>query len=315
MQVSVILLTYEPRIDKLLATLASITEQKGILFELIVSDDGSRIVNVDEVEKMVSGIVPESIPLRFVKNRKNAGTVLNIYSACQYATGEYIKLISPGDLLFDDDVLHELYAYAKVHPLNAFFFGRAAYYCNDETIKTLDTSTPLYPGIFSSDDQSVQNLALMFGFGPVGASYFYKTEVFIKYLELIKTHVIFTEDYTTSILYLLDGGKLSFVDRKVVWYEYGSGISTGNADKWRTIYENDCKELYGVAKQLHADDPYLEFRFGDRKKRMLHPFIALKTIWVKLTSHRKAEENSFSEEQVDYLRHCLEIGAGKDECK
>lgn len=308
MQISVIVLTYEPRVDKLLATLASIIDQKGIMFELILSDDGSKNINIEDIEKKVFEIVPKSIPLRFIKNSKNSGTVSNVYNACKYATGEYIKLISPGDLLFDDSVLYDLYAYAKDYPQNSFFFGRAVYYYNDETIKTLTTSTPLFPRIFNSKDQRVQDLAVMFGFGPVGASYFYKTVDFIKYLELIKDHVKYTEDYTTSILYLLDGGKLSFIDRKVVWYEYGHGISTSNSDRWKVIYEADCKELYGIARQLHANNPYLEFRFGDRKKRVFHPFIILSVIWIKFISHCKAEKNSTSIEQVNYLKHCMEIG-------
>ncbi len=305
MQVSVVVITYEPSIDKLLATLSSIIRQNSILFELIISDDGSKSVNVDDLEKKVSEIVPERIPLRFIKNRKNSGTVHNICNACRVAAGEYIKILSPGDMLYDDDVLYDLYTSAIKTPQKAFFFGRAAYYSNDGTLKLYETSTPSYPGIFDSNDQNVHDLAMMFGQGPVGASYFYKTESFNKYLGLIVGHVKFTEDYTTSILYLLDGEKLSFIDRKVVWYEYGLGISTSNAQRWKEIYENDCRELYEVAKKLHPDNKFLEFRFGDRRKRFFHPVLILYVIRIRWISKSKAEMVSNTRDQIAFLESCL----------
>ena len=57
MQVSVVVITYEPSIDKLLATLSSIIRQNSILFELIISDDGSKSVNVDDLENYLDEII------------------------------------------------------------------------------------------------------------------------------------------------------------------------------------------------------------------------------------------------------------------
>ena len=308
MQVSVILITYEPDIDKLKATFASIVHQRNILFEIIVSDDGSKSIDIDAVERTISEMVPKGIPFRFIKNNNNLGTVLNIYHACQNASGEYLKIISPGDLLYDNDVLFDLYIHAKNHSQDSFFFGRPAYYSNNGSLETHEISTPLYPEIFDSRSQRVQNLALMHGHGPVGAAYFYKTEVFRQYIGLVANHVKFTEDYTTSILYLLDGGKLSFIDRKVVWYEYGLGISTSHADKWKRIYEEDCRELYEVAKKEHTNNTYLEFRFGNRKKRIFHPFLILSILWINWISKKKTVPVTNSKEQIDSLTRLLNSG-------
>ncbi len=312
MQVSVIVITYEPDTNKLVATLNSVVHQKDITFEIILSDDGSKNIDIDKVEHTVKGFVPEKIPIQFVKNTPNMGTVLNLYSACQHVSGEYIKIISPGDLLYDENVLHDFYVYAKSHPENSFFFGRPAYYSNNGSIETYDKSIPLYPEIFNSTNQMIQNLALIHGHGPVGASYFHKTDAYKKYIALIANHVKFTEDYTTSILYLLDGGKLSLVDRKVVWYEYGIGISTSNADKWKKIYEDDCKELYEIAKIEHTNNKYIEFRFGDRKKRVLHPILILSIVWINWISKRKSTGITNTKEQIDSLTAILNTKISED---
>ena len=301
MQISVVVITYEPSINKLVSTLTSIINQKGVTFEIIVSDDGSQRINFSEVEPVIRAVVSPSIPLTIVKNRQNSGTVLNIQNACRCAKGEYIKIISPGDLLFDNDVLKDLYDHATENPQQSFFFGRAAYYSNDESLKTYSLSTPLYPEIYNKKSHLIHKIAMMHKHGPVGASYFYKTVVFVKYLDCIANHVKFTEDYTTSILYILDGGNLSFVDRKVVWYEYGHGLSTGNIDKWMGIYEQDCAEFYNVARRIHPDDKCLVFRFGDKRKRLLHPMIIACLLWVNCISSWKRDHITNSQDQIDDL--------------
>ena len=315
MQVSVIVITYEPDINKLIATLKSIVHQKNISYEIIVSDDGSKRVNIDNVESTVYEVVPEGIPIRFIKNLENRGTVLNIYSACQYVSGEYIKVISPGDLLYDDVVLSNFYAYAKRNSQHSFFFGRPAYYSNDGSLEIYEVSTPLYPEIFNSKSQRIHNLALIHGHGPVGASYFHKAEDYKKYIGLVANHVKFTEDYTTSFLYLLDNGKLSFLDRKVVWYEYGLGISTGNTDKWKKIYEDDCKELYKIAKREYEDNIYLEFRFGNKKKRFFHPILVLSILWINRISKKRTVHIKHTKEQIDYLKSILKTDISEDNTK
>lgn len=306
MQVSVIIITYEPNINKLVSTLLSVICQKNIKFEVIISDDGSKRINIDDVERTILRNHPHDIPLQFIKNRTNLGTVSNIYCACKYAKGEYIKIISPGDFLYDDNVLYDFYTYAKNKPTSSLFFGRPIYYSNIDKLEIYDTSTPLYPSIYNNKRQIIQNLSLIHGHGPVGASYFYKAEELKKYLRLVVGRVKYVEDYSTSMLYLLDGGKLTFFDRNIVWYEFGYGLSTSNPNKWKDIYENDCNALYLVAKKTHAHNSYLDFRFGDRKKRILHPFLIIHLLWINFISKRRANTIIINEEQISYLRHIID---------
>ena len=312
MQVSVIVITYEPSINKLISTLASIIDQNDVSYEIIIADDGSQMINIDDIQSIVYKAVPNDVPLQFIKNKKNQGTVLNIYSACKCASGEYIKIISPGDLLYDNRVLHDFYVYAKNNPQKSFFFGRAAYYRNSATLELLADSSPSHPNIFNSDSYCVQNIAFMYGQGPVGAAYFCKRDTYTNYIERIINHVIYTEDYSTSVLYILDGGKISFYDRRIVWYEHGLGISTGNTQKWAKLYEEDCRELYLVAKETHSNNQYLEYRFGDKRKRILHPIITLMVIWIKLLSLHRTVGISNTEQQIEYLKNCLRFGERKD---
>ena len=307
MQVSVVLLTYEPDAGKLKATLASIVCQRGVEYEIIISDDGSKRVDINGIEKLVSELIPENISYRFLKNEVNSGTVINISNACKCASGEYIKLISPGDFLYDENVLSDFYRFAKDNPENGIFFGRAAFYSNDGKLETYDTSAPAYPEIYGGNRKSIHKLAFLFGQGPVGASYFYKADVFTKYLEKIVGKIKFTEDYMTSNLYLLDGGKLAFVDRKNVWYEFGTGISTANEDKWKKIFADECAAFYELAQEIHPNNSYLKIRFGNRKKRILYPFKAMKVVWIKLVSKRRRNHITNTEEQLAYLQSLLKV--------
>ena len=306
-QVSVMIVTYEPDIDKFIATLDSVINQKNVSFEIIISDDGSKKVDVSVLEKLASERIPREIPCVFIKNDDNVGTVLNIYNACLAAKGGFLKIISPGDMLFDDNVLRDIYLFAKNNPEKSFFFGKAVYYNNDESLIIYDKIKPSFPNIYDSAKFKKTIIAFMYGQSPIGASYFYKTDVFRKYICKVAHHVKYVEDYTTSILYLLDGGKLSFFVRKFVWYEMGSGISTKNKKKWEKLYYCDCQGFYSLTNQLYKDNIYLQFRFGGERKMVLHPCIFIRASWMRFISKIFNDRVNVSENEVLQLKKRLYI--------
>ena len=71
-----------------------------------------------------------------------------------------------------------------------------------------------------------------------GASFFYKTEVGVRYCERIVGKVKYAEDNMFRLM-VLEGIIFFHYERNTVWYEYGAGISTSKSAKWEKRLKKD----------------------------------------------------------------------------
>ena len=92
---SIIVVAYNPVVEKMKETLVSAINQEGVDFEIIVADDGSDKEYKDEIIQLFQEYKFKNYKL--IMNPKNQGTVRNLLSALDVAEGEYAKGISPGD--------------------------------------------------------------------------------------------------------------------------------------------------------------------------------------------------------------------------
>ena len=95
--ISIIVLCYNPSIDKLLFTLDSLLRQKKIKYEIILSDDGSSIDYFNLVRDYFER--NNFTNYKLIRHDCNQGTVLNAYDDVLKSKGQYIKMISPGDAI------------------------------------------------------------------------------------------------------------------------------------------------------------------------------------------------------------------------
>ena len=100
-KVSVIVVMYNPIPEKLWLTLNSIINQEKVDLEIVIADDGSKNNLFDAIEEYMKK--NDFSNYKFVYHKQNQGTVLNCYDGVNQASGDYIKLISPGDLLISKD--------------------------------------------------------------------------------------------------------------------------------------------------------------------------------------------------------------------
>ena len=49
-EVSVLVLTYNSNLDKLIDTVKSVIDQRGVSLEIVISDDGSKVKHFDELK-------------------------------------------------------------------------------------------------------------------------------------------------------------------------------------------------------------------------------------------------------------------------
>lgn len=242
--VSVLVLCYNPSLEKLFQTLYSIIVQQNISLEIVIADDGSKSKYFEKAEMWFEE--HQFIHYTLVKNQKNQGTVKNYLSALEKAKGKYIKAISPGDFLYDADVLHGIYDFVKKKGYR-IAFGKAGYYSyiNGE-FKLYRKQSPNNLNVYrKKQNNKILKNYLYFQDYVLGANFFIETKLALEYANKISDVVVYTED--TSILFMLaDGISIGFYDMYLIWYEYGTGISTSSESKWEKIIYNDNKSVYEI---------------------------------------------------------------------
>lgn len=217
----VIVCCYNPTVDSLIKTLRSIICQKEIHLNLIIADDGSTNNHADVIKKWLFS--RNFYDFVFCFSQKNVGTVLNIFQNLKKCKTDYIKTISPGDLLFDEYVLKDMLTAMKKNKSD-ILFGKQQYY-HDAFL--FNNMVPDNSKIYGKKDVGSHLQKLRFSVN--GASIIYKTYILKKYLRYISEMGIkLVEDNTTLFLSANDKKKISTIDRYVVWYEYSTGVSTSS---------------------------------------------------------------------------------------
>lgn len=247
--ITVVVVLYNPVWKKLHNTLKSIVWQKNVDFEIIVADDGSKVDYFDMVENFFKE--KQFSNYKLIKNLENQGTVKNILSALKVANGKFIKLISPGDYLYDETTLEEFVKFANKHDA-AFYFGNMYYYSannNNDFVIYNDKKNPhnLHPWIKNNIKKIRTNYLLRRDY-ICGAAVMYNTKKLSEYLKKISSFVVYAED--CSIIYMIANKELAYyINFNSLWYEYGSGISTQKNDFWTKCLEIENNHLfYWLAK-------------------------------------------------------------------
>lgn len=292
-KVTVLVVTYFPVWKKLKSTLLSIICQKNINFEIIISDDGSEEDYFYEAERFFAEHGFSDYKL--VKNIKNLGTVNNYYSALCHAKGEYTYGISPGDMLYNEYTLSDLYAFSKEREISVCF-GDAIYYnLQDDEVNIVKKRyyVPRRPWIYT-DKVALDVMKYFFFYDNfiLGATFFRRTDVAIKYIGKIKDSSRYVEDNTSTAFMLADGLRVIHFDKYVVWYEYGEGISTSSDNKGGKLLDADLNNSFEELRKQYPNDQVINTLLQSRHYSRFHqklylllnvPILFLKKIIIKFT--------------------------------
>lgn len=274
--VTVLVLVFNPDIKKLISTIKSIICQKSIDFEIVFADDGSSVNYLDEVKLLFE--CGRFDNYRYIGSNKNTGTIKNILRGLEVSSGRYVYAISPGDLLYDENVLANLYKFANTNNID-FCFGKAIYYSNNcNGIKLYNLTYPLYDDVYRIENYNIDQAFISFmGSNYIcGASYFRKKITFIKYLKMIEHDVKYVEDMGTSMVSFAEGNPIILYDDYVCWYEYGTGISTATNSNKSIKLSKDKDSLLKKLKELYPNNKIIDSRIGNRFLRIIkHPIISV----------------------------------------
>ena len=103
-------------------------KQKGISFEIVIADDGSKEDYFKEIRTFFQ--IHSFNDFVLYKNTPNVGTVKNLLKGIALSSGKYFFGYSPGDILKYQFVLRDLYCFSSRHNARCFF-ARAVYYHKD----------------------------------------------------------------------------------------------------------------------------------------------------------------------------------------
>lgn len=276
--VSIIVLTYNAVWEKLEATLDSVIMQEGISYELIIADDGSTNNYKDKIEEYLTRHDIEEYHLVF--NKQNRGTVCNLFSGLQVAAGEYIKDISPGDMLADKSTLSDWIAFLKAREF-AWTFSEAAYYKKvgdkNEILSCQAFPNDVSPYINLDFEQCRWNYVALDDIA-LGATMICKTQLAYDYCKRIINKVKYAEDNMWRLM-MFDGIKSGYYPKITMLYEYGSGISTSGNLEWARRLKRD----WNATNEILLSTPLIE-----------------------LTPFQKRIINAYKRKQIPILKYCIQ---------
>lgn len=256
--ISVVLVSYKPIYYKLLKTINSIITQKAIRLQLIICDDGSPNNFFDELKDYFSSHSFEDYI--FKGSDYNRGTCLNFYGGVQLAEGKYVKGISPGDFLYDENVLNNWFHFLETNNVD-LSFGSAVFYgydkcCDDNPVLIQrHRESPAIPYIYCLNHNSkvvkkIRKIDWLINKDPVlGVQIICKTSLCLEYLKIILNRVVFAEDYSFRIM-LLDDIDVVYFPHPVIYYEYGLGVSSDPVKK-KSLLTKDEFFFYESLKSHH----------------------------------------------------------------
>lgn len=238
LDLSIIVCTYNSSWEKIKLTLDSLTVTKNCSFEIIVCDDGSENNYFERLKDYFSACGFSEYQL--LAQPVNKGTVNNVYEGVANAKGVWVKLISPGDFIVEEDTLAKWIQFNLDNKLQ-WSFGRNLYYKTSGNEKKImgikDHPVDLEPYIKRRKDVCRWNYIVLGDFAN-GANTLCMRKLLLSYLTEIKGKVIYAEDNIYRLM-MFDDIPFGFYPCLTIKYEYGSGISTSGSEKWKKMLHND----------------------------------------------------------------------------
>lgn len=256
--ISVIILVYNPDLEKLKRTICSVMNQKNVKMQIVISDDGSSLDSTAYISTIFDRYSFNNY--KIIRSLNNTGTVLNFRRALEVSDGIYCKGISPGDELVGPYDLSNWIHFLKINKAQVSF-GNAIYYRmnpnNSKKIYLDDVLTaPIFRYIYEPKKYNYKAILInqfILNDHILGCTFISNTKLTMKYIMEISNKVIYMEDGIFKLM-IADNIKVYYYAHDVIYYEYGSGISTNGSDFWLSKLQRDNialnKLLYGKTENV-----------------------------------------------------------------
>ena len=258
--ISVIVLTYNAQWEKLSATLISIIFQNKIEPQIIIADDGS----TNNFEKNILNLFKQYnfSNYKLSLQDENRGTVENIRSALQLCNGKYIKAISPGDCFYNNDSLFKWITFMDKNKSKISFGDAVFYNLHGNKIETINNvSSPFCKDVYRDNNRSELFVRYLLANDTIlGASLAFDKRTLAYLLNKIKGKIIYAEDFTVRIA-VFENIRIDYFDNYIIWYEYGTGISSSNNVKWNKRILDDFNSSNNIILNDEEVPDYLSEKY------------------------------------------------------
>lgn len=264
--VSVIICCYNSNLSKTYKTINSVVKQKNIKYEIIISDDGSKNNHKLEIETYCKQF--KNIDFKFNFLTKNIGTIRNILSAVSISSGLYIKTLSPGDYFAKENAL-EKYFQKAIENDSDIVYSDTVFYCENKIVERNDVSHKKF--IYNSN--KIAKRFALYKCHFMGNAFIAKREVY-DLLKPIEGKVLYLEDQAIIIQSYILEKKFNSLSEQLVWYEYGTGISTSK-DKINNqrLYKDEVLLssfiISNYKNEPNAKKIIRKLRYSDYKNRLV----------------------------------------------
>lgn len=255
--VSVCILTYEQSWEKLKMTLDSIVCQKGVDFEVIISDDGSQENHYEKVREYFQNKLFTAYT--FINSEKNTGIVQNSIRASAVCRKSHIKIISPGDCILREDTLSKWIKFLAKNGKRWSFADVEPYQIDGGIIRkvSMEEHPRLKEEYRKGDDEVSRWNYVVLNDIAVGAAMIIEKDLFCEYLSKIDGRVVYAEDNIYRLM-MYDGIVGIYYPQRVILYEYGSGISTRDDKEWNRKISKDWDETKRIMFETYNPEDALQ---------------------------------------------------------
>lgn len=248
--VSIITLTYN-NFSSIEENIKSVSSQTYKNFEYIICDDGSN--NFDDT--YIQGILKKYHVEKFkiIKNNINNGTVRNFNIAFRSSSGEILIPLSQDDQFSRPDVVDHIVNYFITYNSD-LLTGRRN--CVDDQGKTVLIKPIEYQRqiLLKNDREKVLEELFKYSFVS-GACTSYSRVILEKYHGFNEDYRLI-EDFPFYAKYVLDGGKIDYLDECII--NYGLNGITSKKTKTSIILTNDReKYLKEIIKPNYKHMPFI----------------------------------------------------------
>lgn len=256
--VSILILTYNSDLEKTKATIKSCLLQKDILMQIVVTDDGSKRNDLSMLTEVFSEFGFENYILK--RNTINEGIVKNVLNGLSDCTGEYIKLLSPGDYINGEYALCKWVDYARREKLSVIGTGYICYRL-DSNGREIALKEKASPFVIGNSSDKIRKSYLLWGNCFAGPAVMCERVPFIRGISLLPNGVKYADDTTYWIMAYV-GDKMGYLDDDLILYEYGTGISADEKKlKWKKVLDNELTMVTDSMEHIDIDNQKLANKF------------------------------------------------------
>lgn len=282
--VTVIVATYNPQLNKVLETINSILLQEDVKKQIIIADDCSKTNNFAQYESFLKK--KGFTDYKLLSSSKNQGTIRNFARCTKECKGRYIKMISPGDYIYDSSTLRDWVEWMEKNRLlmsvaDAFYYERK----NDGYKLIKEHSFPQAPKVLNqSNERKKKYYQLIYNDYWLGAATLIERETFEKYINIVKDLAVYGEDNMYRIA-ACDGIRRGYYQKQVVMYEADTGVSSlgDKGNKWHsTLMDEWIKTNEFILKRIDVDKNF---------KRKFEKFVCWKRQNVDIREAKIAGKN------------------------